>query len=178
MSVLSENRKETPFAVRDNALDIRRQVTELCFRRFGKKPRKPPKEPSNWSDWSTESKQKWLDNQEVKRQQAEQFDEWFIANERAILDRLMRRMIFTIDQANMINPQYIAECDQQRLMQDEAIGLCGNLIRELNYISETIPANKNFIVKTVAYIDKEISMLRGWRKSCNETRKKIKNKQG
>lgn len=46
--VLEDKRSETPFAVRDNALDIWKQVTELSFRGFGKKKRKMPKTPSNF----------------------------------------------------------------------------------------------------------------------------------
>ena len=177
MSVLVDNRKETTFAVRDNALNMRRQITELAFRRFGKKPRKLPKQPSNWEIWSEQSKENWTKQQEEKRKQAEQFDEWFIQNERAILDRLIRKIIFNIDTANCINPQYLNECDKIRDLQDEAIGLCSNLIRELNYIGDTIPSNKNFIVITVEIINKEIGLLHGWRKSYNETRSRILEKE-
>lgn len=173
MSVLADNRKETPFAVRDNALTMRQRITELSFRRFGKKPRKIPKEPSNWNQWSDQSKERWREQQEIKRQQAEQFDEWLIQNERNVFDRLLRKIIFDIDQANTLNPKYLFECDKQRELIDEAIGLCSNLIRELNYIADTIPSNKNFIVITVEIIDKEITLLRGWRRSANESRAKV-----
>ena len=173
MSVLLDNRKETPFAVRDNALDMRRYVTELCFRRFGVKPRKEPKLPSNWEKWSPESQQAELAKREVQRKQAEEFDKWFIYTERTVLDQLLRKIIFDIDEANTMRPQFLFECDKQRELQDEAIGLCSNLIRELNYIGDTIPANKNFITKVVKIVDKEIALIRGWRKSCNESRNKI-----
>lgn len=175
MSVLQDERKETPFAVRDNALDMRRIVTELSFRRFGVKPRKEPKMPSNWEQWSEESKQEELAKRKEKRKQAEEFDNWFIYTERTILDQLLRKIIFDIDKANTMKPQYLFECDEQRKLQDEAIGLCSNLKRELNYIGETIPSNKNFIVKVTGVVEKEINLLIGWRKSCNENRKKIKS---
>ena len=178
MSVLKSKREETPFTARDLALDMRRQITELSFRRFGKKARKLPNTPSNWADWSKDSQDKWLASNEQKRLEAEQFDNWFVDNERFILDRMLRRIIFDIDQANILRPQYLWECDKQRELQDEAIGLCSNLKRELNYIADTIPSNKNFIVKTVEIIDKEMAVLRGWRQSCNKTRKDIENKQG
>jgi len=170
---LESQRTETPFEVRDNALDMRRQITELGFRRYGKKARKLPNQPRNWVEWSEASRQKWLAVQEIKRQEAEQFDSWFIQNERSVLDSLLRKIIFDIDQANTLNPQYLFECDEQRRLQDEAIGLCNNLKRELAYIGSTIPANMNFIVVTTDIIDKELNLLRGWRKSCNETRAKV-----
>lgn len=176
MSVLLNKREETPFAARDVALDMRRQITELSFRRFGKKPRKLPNTPSNWTDWSKDSQDKWLTSMEEKRLQAEQFDNWFIDNERNILDRLLRKLIFDIDQANIMRPQYIFECDKQRELQDEAIGICSNIKRELNYIADTIPSNKNFIVKTIEIIEREMNLLRGWRQSCNKIRKDIESK--
>lgn len=47
--VLEDKRAETPFAARDNMLDIWRKTTELGFRGFGRKNRKNPKEPRNFS---------------------------------------------------------------------------------------------------------------------------------
>ena len=58
-------------------------------------------------------------------------------------------------------------------MQNEAIGYCNNLKRELNHIADTIPCNKNFLVILTRDIDKEIAILRGWRKSCNVKRKEV-----
>lgn len=173
MSVLEDKRSETPFAARDNALDMRMQITELSFRRFGKKSRKVPKEPRNFEEWSEESRAKWKFQQAEKRLQQEQFDNWFVNNERTVLDQILRTIIFDIDRANMMNPQILRECDEQRLLQDEAIGLCGNLKRELNYIGNAIPANKNYLAATMDIIDKEIALLRGWRKECNKTRDKV-----
>ena len=167
--VLEDKRTETPFAARDNMLDIWRKTTELGFRGFGRKNRKNPKEPRNFSKWSEESKRKWHVNVEKQLAWAEKCDEAFIINEFRVVDNLCREIVYVIDKANTINPQYLCECDQQRLLQDEAIGRCSNLIRELNHIADTIPCNKNFLVLLVEDIEKEIAILRGWRKSCNAT---------
>ena len=120
---------------------------------------------------------KWKYDQAAKRMQQESFDNWFVDNERTILDEILRKIVFAIDRANMINPQFLAECDEQRLLQDEAIGLCGNLKRELDYIGRTIPANKNFLAATTDIIDKEINLLRGWRKECNKIRDDVLSKE-
>ena len=171
--ILQVNQKETPFDVRDNAIDLRQAITELSFRRFGKKARTIPNTPSNWEQWSEISRNRWLEDQEQKRVQAEEFDNWFIQNERTILDRLLRRIIYDIDAANIMQPQYLFEYEKQRELQDDAIAYCSNLKRELNYIGETIPANKNFIVKVVGIIERELALLRGWRKFCNKNRAKV-----
>ena len=173
MSVLKEKQKETPFTVRNNALDMRRIVTEYSFRRFGKKPRTMPKQPSNWEKWSDKSREQWTEKEREKLSRAEQFDDWFITNERTIVDRMLRRILFDIDQANVMRPVTIAECDKQRELMDDAIGTCSNLIHELQYIAETIPSNKNFVIKTVDFITHEIALLRGWRKYTNANRQKV-----
>lgn len=161
-----DERKETPFAARDNMLDIREHITELAFRGFGKKPRKLPNIPSNWDQWSQESRNKWTATQEAKRQFAEECDWLFIKEEFTWFNNTLRHMVDLIDQANTLSPQTEHECDQQRDMQNEVIGLCNNLVRELNHIAATIPCNKNFAVLVIREIDHEMSVLRGWRKKC------------
>lgn len=170
---LEDRRKETPFAARDRMLDIWKHVTELCFRGFGKKPRKMPKEPKNFSQWSEESRQRWYETQKAKLEQYERFDWQFILRETDVLDNLCRKIVFNIDGANTLSPYYIFECDKQRKMQNKAIKQCSNLKRELNHVMDSIPSNKNFIVKLESEIDKEIQTLRGWKQSCNDIRKKV-----
>lgn len=173
MSVLEEYRKETPFFARDNMLDIWKNCTELSFRGFGIKKRKSPKTPKNFDTWSKESQEKWKQTMQLKLEQQERWDLMFIHNETHVVDGLCRKIVYLIDRANTLNPQYLFECDDQRLKQDEAIGYCNNLRRELNHIADTIPCNKNFVALLTEKIDKELDALRGWRKSCNSKRKDV-----
>lgn len=171
-----DDRKETPFAARDNMLDIRQHITELAYRAFGKKPRKLPKEPSNFMEWSEESRNKWKLTQESKLRYAEECDLHFVEEEFSWFNATLRRMVDLIDQANTLHPITEHECDVQRDMQDEVIGLCDNLVRELNYIAATIPCNKNFAVLVIKEIDTEQAILRGWRKSCFPLREQCMKK--
>ena len=123
MSVLENQRTETPFTARDNMLDIWEQVTELSFRGFGKRKRKLPKIPRNFEIWSPESQERWRRSSAEQTAQYEAWDMNFIRNESRIVDDLCRKIVYAIDQANTINPQYLCECDKQRLLQDEAISL-------------------------------------------------------
>ena len=173
MSVLENQRTETAFTTRDNMLDIWEQVTELSFRGFGKRKRKLPKIPRNFEIWSPESQERWRRSSAEQTAQYEAWDMNFIRNESRIVDDLCRKIVYAIDQANTINPQYLCECDKQRLLQDEAIGLCNNLKRELNHIAATIPCNKNFLAIQTENIEREIALLRAWRKSCNATRANV-----
>lgn len=175
--LLESQRKETPFAARDNMLDIWKHATELSFRGFGRKKRKMPKEPKNFEKWSEESREKWRINMKEHVCEQEKWDLTFIQNETRVVDSLCRKIVYLIDRANTLNPQYLCECDQQRIMQDEAIGYCKNLERELNHIADTIPCNKNFLAIMTEDIEKELTILRGWRKSCNAIRDRVIQKE-
>lgn len=175
--ILANKRKETPFDVRDNALDIWQKITELSMRGFGKKARKLPKEPRNFNIWSEPQKNKWYETQKKLLERNESFDMRFISNESQVVDNLCRQMVFLIDRANTLNPQYLHEFDHQRDMQNEVIGICNNLERELDHIVDTIPSNKNYSVILVDLLEKEIALVRGWRKKCLEKRKDIIEKE-
>ena len=171
--ILETQRKETPFEVRDNMLDLWNQLTELSFRGYGLQKRKPPKEPKNFSTWSEESRKRYTEKLQTKLEMQHHWDQQFIDNESRVIDDMCRKIVHLIDRANSMNPQYLCECDQQRLMHDEAIGLCYNLKRELNHVAETIPCNKNYLAQQIDTINKEISLLQGWRKSQNKTRNTV-----
>ena len=177
MSVLVSKRKETPFEVRDNMLNIWKHLTELSMRGFGKKKRKFPKTPSNFEKWSEESRQKWMTKEQERLERNERWDYIFINNETKVIEDLCRQIVYRVDRANTINPQYLCEWYIQRTTQDEAIGLCNNLKRELNHIADSIPSNKNFLAKITEDIDKEINLIKGWRKSYLDNLKKVLEKE-
>ena len=164
---LENQRSETPFAARDNMLDIRQHITELCYRGFGLKKRKLPKEPKNFVQWSDVSKQRWYETETKNLEWKTACDMRFIEKESDVLDNLCREITFLIDGANGIFPKYVFEVLDRRRMQNQAMQLCSNLKRELNYIMSTINSNKNFIVKVEEEIQNEINILRGWRKKCD-----------
>lgn len=174
---LEDQREETPFAARDNMLDIWTHCTEFSFRGFGKRRRKMPKDPKNFYKWSDESKARWKRQQEENIKRQEYYDSLFVSRETNVIDSICREIVFLIDAANTIDPQYICECDDQRLTQDKAIRRCNNLKRELNHIMDAIPSNKNFIVKLQKDIDNEINILRGWRQSCIKKRTEVIQKE-
>lgn len=175
--ILEKDRKETPFEVRDNMLELWNQLTELSFRGYGLQNRKKPKEPKNFDTWSEESKKRYEEKIKNRIKIQQHWDQKFIDNEFKVIDDLCRRIVYLIDRANSMNPQYLCEWESQRLMHDEAIGLCNNLKRELNHVAETIPCNKNFLTKQIDTVLKEILLLQGWRKKNNSKRNEILQKE-
>lgn len=97
-------RSETPFATRDNMLDIRKELTELCYRGFGLRKRKPPKIPKNISTWSEESQQRWLKGKEAEIAWQEQCDRAFIKREADYLLDTCRTIVNLIDSGNTMEP--------------------------------------------------------------------------
>lgn len=158
-------------------VNVWNQLTELSYRGFGLKKRKMPREPKNFKNWSDDSKKKWFINNEERIAQQERFDVIFIERETEVIDNMCRNIVQLIDKANSMNPQYLCECDTQRIMQDEAIGFCKNLYRELNHVADTIPCNKNFLTIQTDSINREIELLESWRKSCNKIRNNVIEKE-
>lgn len=171
-----DQRKETPFATRDNMLNIRNHMEELCLRGFGLRKRKKAKEPKNFNEWSEESREKWIKNQEELYEWQSHCDRIFIEDETKWIRATCREIVGLIDDANGMNPQTEHECDMQRDLQNEALRLCKRLRREINHIADTIPCNKNFLVIQDKEITDEINLISGWRKSCNPLREEAMKK--
>ena len=73
--------------------------------------------------------------------------------------------------ANSIYPTCQEELTERRLHQDIAIGQCARLAQELQYAIETLPVNVNTYLNIAHDIEKEIALLKGWRKSDNKFKK-------
>ena len=63
------------------------------------------------------------------------------------------------------------ELEERRKHQDLAIGYCYYLLQELQYTIETIPVNINKYMPFAEGIDREISLIKAWRKSDNRFKK-------
>lgn len=57
--------------------------------------------------------------------------------------------------------------------QDLAIGQCYRLVQELQYAIETLPVDMNTYFRFSAQIQKEIDLIKGWRKSDNKFKRAI-----
>lgn len=55
-----------------------------------------------------------------------------------------------------------------------AIGNCEQLLQEMQYIISIIPVDAQKYIRYVEMIEKEIALLKGWRKSDNKILKKIR----
>lgn len=67
-----------------------------------------------------------------------------------------------------------SEFYDRRNFQNHAIGNCEQLLQEMQYIISIIPVDAQKYIRYVEMIEKEIALLKGWRKSDNKILKKIR----
>jgi uncharacterized protein YdaT len=89
--------------------------------------------------------------------------------------RATRDLICSITYANTIYPISLKELELRREMQTRAIGICEMMLQELYFISRVLRVNISKFMPVVSRVEREISLLKGWRKSDHRFRKAIKN---
>ena len=77
---------------------------------------------------------------------------------------LARKMMEEITAANTIYPTTEAEVEQRRYHQNEAIAACEQIIQHLQWLVETLPVAVSSTDSIVEKVNKEVALLKGWRK--------------
>lgn len=151
MTIHRSERKESQFEVFSHALKLRREIRRLAQRNFGYKPK--------------------IRNYETEQQQEQRFkfESRELAKETDYLLDILREITANIIFANKIYPKTWAEYCERRLHQTKAIAECGRLSAELQYIIEDFGSDVNKFIPYDALIQKEISLLKAWRKSDNKS---------
>ena len=110
-------------------------------------------------------------NIERQKRRSEAFDEWFIYQERNTIISCLHKINEHVYAANSIYPTCIEELKERRIHQDLAIGQCYRLVQELQYSIETLPVDINVYLRFSEQIQKEVDLIKGWRKSDNKFKK-------
>lgn len=170
MSVLKSKRKPSQFEVFHHLNKVRKEVTDLLLRDFGYSPQKAEKRlQKRFSGRSyeelTDIEQQIYDH---FRKQQEAFDSWFIEDERKAVIDCLRSITEHVYTANSIYPTFQEELAERRIHQDLAIGQCYRLVQELQYAIETLPVDVNSFLRFGEDIQREIDLIKGWRKSDNK----------
>jgi uncharacterized protein YjbK len=87
----------------------------------------------------------------------------------------LRELMRNITCANSIYPVCEEELTERRIYQDRAIGNCETLLQEMAYAISILSVDANKYMVYVDMIDREIALLKGWRKSDNKLKRKLKN---
>ena len=170
MSVLKSKRKPSQFEVFHHLNKVRQEVTDLLLRDFGysfeKAEKRLHKRFGGREFEALTDVEKDQYNRLKKRYEA--FDEWFIEDERKVVIDCLRSIGEHVYTANSIYPTLHEELVERRVHQDLAIGQCYRLVQELQYAIETLPVDVNTYLRFGADIQKEVDLIKGWRKSDNK----------
>ena len=109
------------------------------------------------------------------REVEENFDMWYIQQERIRILNLMQNISGHMRAANSIWPEYWQEFIERRLEWDRALEECNKLQDELQYIAEVLPADKNKYMRIVLDIEALFKMIKSLRQSDNRFKKHLKD---
>ena len=176
MSVLKNKRSVSSLEFYHNAIMLRREITMLLLRDFGIKDKvRSVKSLYGVPGMEPEDEQKFreiVEKYEMKATIIEEYPAWLIDKMRNNIMNILHNMIMNITQANTIYPVCESEFYDRRNFQNHAIGNCEQLLQEMQYIISIIPVDAQKYIRYVEMIEKEIALLKGWRKSDNKILKK------
>ncbi|MCM1220160.1 MAG: hypothetical protein NC548_37285 [Lachnospiraceae bacterium] len=177
MSVLKSKRKTSRLEFLHNAYVIQRSIVLLLLRDFGAKAKvRTVKAFSSMYKMTEEDMKRLVEIMERYNITSitEEYPEWLINDMRQRVLYECRMMIRNIIHANSIYPHNKEEFNDRRRYQTMAIGNCEQLIQELQYVISIINVDANKYLPYVDMVDREVALLRGWRKSDNRLLTKIK----
>ena len=185
MSVPKSKRKVAEFEFYATALKIRTQITEWLMRDFGTKNRfRDASLVARKARMTDEDKALFADLFErygLGDTVCESYPDWWIAERRRTLDRMACELAENIVSAFDLYAVTLAEWDERRAYQDRAIACVYKLLEEtqfiVNYLYRTGGVDVARYMPFVELCETEISLLKGWRKAGNTSRKGIIRKE-
>lgn len=177
MSVLKNKRAVSNLEFYHNAIELRKEITMLLLRDFGVKDKVRNVKYLSGINHMEPEDQKALQELIEKYQSigtiVEEYPMWLIDKMRSSMLDLCHNLIMNITQANTIYPMSEYEYHDRRNYQNHAIGNCEQLLQEMQYIISIIPVDAQKYMRYVDMIEREIALLKGWRKSDNKILKRI-----
>lgn len=190
MSVLKNNRGVSELEFYHTAIKLRKELTQRLLRDFGVKTPENAK-AKNFPDdeLRVEIVKQWpkmeiffnkytrMQEELRTRDVVSEYPYWLVFRFRDEMMDTMKKLIDNIVAANTIYPIDEAELSTRRAYQTAAIANCEQLLQELQYIMEVLPIDVNKLLKYVDMIQKEIGLLKGWRKANAKILKRMQKQQ-
>lgn len=180
MAVLKSQRNLSSMEFYHVALDLRKYLTMFLLRDFGLKDKIHDKTYFIPVDKLSVLDRKTLSELLHKCDHTvvvTSMPYWLIRQEQEFFSSKCRDLISAISSANNIYMQTLADVDQRRCFQNEAVCIVENLIQELQYLVTVFdtPCTKS-LENYINMSQRELSLLKGWRKSDNKRRQAIVEK--
>lgn len=161
-----------------NAIALRKDITDLLMRDFGikdyKRNIKFVGKYENFTEEEIEIVENIFEKHDMDKCFVDEYPLWLIEKERSFFMDICRELMKNIVKANSIYPVNISEYYLRRNHQNKAIGNCEDLLQEMQYVISVVPVNAQKYMPYVEIIEREIALLKGWRKSDNKILEKIK----
>ena len=190
MSVLKNNRGVSELEFYHTAIKLRKELTQRLLRDFGVKTPENAKSKNFPDDeLRVEIVKQWpkmeiffnkytrMQEELRTRDVVSEYPYWLVFRFRDEMMDTMKKLIDNIVAANTIYPIDEAELSTRRAYQTAAIANCEQLLQELQYIMEVLPIDVNKLLKYVDMIQKEIGLLKGWRKANAKILKRMQKQQ-
>lgn len=161
-----------------NALDLRKQITEWMMRDFGTKKNMKHIQSNikGMAEEDVDTVNSILARYGRSPKQLQSvYPEWFIAQEIKFLNKELFELCENIAHANSIYISFDVDKTQRRGFQNNAIGNCYTLLQEIQFIIIAVGTDVNQLGDIVSKIEREISLLKGWKKADSK-RKTEENK--
>lgn len=175
MSVLAKDRSLSKLEFYMNARKLQLQILHLMARDFGIKPkaRDPNFYTSSMEKADRENLQAILLRYNINKI-VEDYPDWMIQMFRKRVMGHLQCMMDGITRAYTIWATNIAEANDRRLSQDHAIAACEMLKQDIELMADVLPIKADKLLRYIDSINREIALLKGWRKSDNRKNKTLK----
>lgn len=175
MSVLARERKLSKLEFYMNARRLYKKLLFLMIRDFGVKPR--ARQPTFYTrGWDAADKElfEMIAAKYGLTHIVDDYPFWTIELFREKLIRLLDEMMENITAAYTIWATTKAEADLRRVSQDKAIAACESLKQTFELIIDVLPVKVDKLLPYIDAINREIALLKGWRKVDNKRNKALK----
>lgn len=175
MSVLARNRSLSKLEFYKNAMVIRKKMVFLLLRDIGVKNRVRTLhiEAKNMEPLDAEAFRAIAEKYGIG-ELADEYPEWIIVKLRDSIWDLLRDMMVNITRAYTIWATNISEAYERRNAQNRAIADCESILKELELVIDILPVNADKYMTYVDSLEREIALLKGWRKSDNKRISELK----
>ena len=164
------SKKNENFEALRDALIIRKKITgvlKVLALQSQKRLEKLEEELTN----AAEEKREEL-NDKIRE---EHFNFWLIKEECGIVAAKGAELTGSLRTANTIWPTYMAEFTERRVNMDKAMSACNVLQDELQYIAESVYADKNKFTALVLEIEALFKKIKSVRQADNRFLKELKD---
>lgn len=178
MSVLARNRSLSKLEFYKNAVELRKKMTFLLLRDLGTKARVRNIQAET-KGMEPEDAEAFLS---IARKYGvgkcpDVYPEWVIGKLRDSIWDILRDLMIHITRAYTIWATNLPEAYERRLAQDRAISCCESLLKEMELAIDILPVDAEKYMPYVDCIEREIALLKGWRKSDNKRIADLKAKE-